>query len=1255
MISTSINLHLITATRGSVQKRIVADANGRPVKDGNHSLGISEGVGEDITVEGLQGLAALLSNLRSNQALVLGQTGLGKQRIIPKDKLDGQPNTIARSKDFYHWPASIHPLLFDHDPEPGQPELTANEFWADLLQVFPEFAAAGRVVTVSTSSAIYDKCTGQCLKPASGHHTYIVVKGNVERFANLLKHRCWLHGKAFFKLAKQNQQTGVPAILERFLADIAVFSPERLAYEAGACFEADSLFEQRLPEPQVFDGDYINLDALPDLTADEQAQAEANLAAARAKIEAQQLEQTCDRIRTEKPELGKREIKQVARQRIQSANQCLLEPDHLLYAMDGRCFKAGDIDSSYNGLKLKDPQEPSYRDGAQVAKIFADKNGWVITSRAHGGCTYRLKESEAIKYWRPFANKLGIQLDYSQSESQWRSQVEAALAAAQMLSGSVEVGTFPDLEIGPDPQLFVLDGQKGTRKTSRAIKYLIADCKKKGLRAVVFTPTRILNRAASRVFGIPTIHQVKLSQRDKVPFVVACPESAHKLSLLDFDVVIFDEANEVVERVLEGNLGNQPTNSRRQFKRLLHAAKTVAIANDMLYKPTLNYVQRVGGFSADQITVIRRRRPQTKMKINLYVDNGASSERWDGTDADQPSKNTAFLDWTHRLMDSVRKGKIISIPCGAQKRARELDRLVSPHYAGLNVRCIDGQYTPKPVKEALASDPDEWLKRERIGAMSFTPTFNSGLSIESEHFQEQFECQSACETASAASQRGERVRDAIWGKRIKERHIYTSSRGLAKYPDIEIFTPEYWADLLKLDIAERSHQIEQETANKLGATAIFKGVRDVKLEDFEDIQELPEFLAIRAREVYFKLEAQKREWTSNGWEIHSGIFATEDERDEIRKQYQRVQQEIIEQKSRIGAKVKPVAVWEGVEPEGPIHAAKIHKAKLCHKLGRNFYGLWDAGWLEAWDIASGDKSFDQLQLRALLQVAQTHPEEFKELRRFSVLRLISKSLDLDASTEARMPIPRRQLETAVLLSQCPEFLDIAFGRLAEWDKNSSHVCAIAAFMRSHAREFATLTSHSQRIHGLQFTTKTPDIKCVNKALKLLGLEPVCLRRQGEKRISIYGFKTVEQKLDALFEEWDKRNAAELPTWEVNRKITRAETEDELFQQFQSHLLRGIAEAKPQWEEFSSKVLCELKIAPAMADTTSVDKKTPLTEVVSIPAGGLIGRWVRVGTSLSKWFFEAFERGKAVVTQTNVYGTQRRVVELSLISAWEAIS
>jgi hypothetical protein len=388
--TNDIHLNLITALNGSVQKKIVADASGKPIKDAKHSLGISEGIGEDITVKGFSGFARLLSDLRPNQALILGQHGLGQQRIIPRNRYSGQKDTITRTKDFYSWPDGYFPLLLDHDPEPGQPELTADQFWAELVQVFPEFSGAGRVVTVSTSSAIYSKATGECLKPASGHHTYIVVRGDIERFKTLFQQRCWLHNSAFFKLAKQNAQTGVAAILERFLADTAVFSPERLIYEAGALFEADSPFEQRLPEPAVFEGGYLDLDALPNLTSEQQQQAESNRAAARAKLEPEQLDKVVEHVQKQKPNLRRQKAKQIARKQIHSARYGYLDADHRLYLMDGRVIRAGDIDASLNNAKLRDPQEPDYRGGAQVAIIKADENGWTIASMAHGGCKYRL-------------------------------------------------------------------------------------------------------------------------------------------------------------------------------------------------------------------------------------------------------------------------------------------------------------------------------------------------------------------------------------------------------------------------------------------------------------------------------------------------------------------------------------------------------------------------------------------------------------------------------------------------------------------------------------------------------------------------------------------------------------------------------------------------------------------------------------------------------------------------------------------------
>lgn len=919
------------------------------------------------------------------------------------------------------------------------------------------------------------------------------------------------------------------------------------------------------------------------------------------------------------------------------------------------------------GLVGCSPWSPT-NDSGESFKVFSDNGGWFCHASQQGGGLMQylqlqwggkpwgemdsgerksfIRKLEKISYWTTFASKAGTQLEYSQGESHWREKIEATLAAQQLLTGRVEVGTFSELQISSERQLSVLDGQKGTRKTSKALKSLIEMCKRLGLTAAVITPTRLLNRNASSVFGIPTINQIKLLSGEPVPFVIACPESAHKLSHLKFDVVLVDEVNECVERVLEGNLGNQPAGSRREFKRLLSEAKMVAIANDNLYRASLKHVQRVGNFTADQIKIIRRRRPQTEMEIILYEDNYSSSERWDGTDAN-PIENMAFYDCLNVLMGFARKRARVSIPCGSQERARNMARLVKPCYpSSQKGQTFDGKYTPKIVKEAFAASPDAWLERENVGPMTFTPTFNSGLSIESDYFEEQVEFHSAFEPASAASQRGERVRDAIWGKKIKERHVYTSSRGLARRPDSDLFFPEYWAKFLQLDLVERSHVIEEETANRLGAGAVFKDVRDIELKNFEDIQELPEFLAIRAREVYFKTEALKREWRSNGWNIKEGVTATSEEREELRELYQQVEQEIIEQKARILALSRGAAVTEGVEPEGPIHAAKIFKAELGHKLGADFYRLKDATWLEAWAIAPGNNSLEQQQLRALLKLAQTKPELFAEMRRFKILRTIGKIHNI--TTETNLPISNRQMERAELLSQCPELLQLIDGEMEQWDKNTPEIIAIAQFARENNRPLATLSSHSQRIHGLQFNSSTNDLKCAHKLLKMVGLEPVCVDRKGKTRMSIYAF----QKLDDISEAYQEKLNFEQPAYDLRRKVTQYETVDELLGQFSTTLQNQISQSLPHWQAFSTKVINRLNLAKEPGDITSVIEDYSLTEVASPPSPPhLLGEWVRWKTSCSAWLLSGIEHGKALIEQVNVYGHQRVIVPLEEISAW----
>lgn len=405
---STFQIGIIEATKGSVQKRIL-NADGKPIKDKNHDLGIAQGKARAITVEGLVGLADLLQGIKPNEALTLGTPEkegisyvLPKRRVEPLKKIKTltSKNFISRSLEYYRWP-DTHAILLDHDPEPGQPELDAEQFWNALCVCMPELAGVGRVVTVSTSSSIYDRTTGKCLKPATGHHTYLIVHGDIEKLKRILHTYTWLNRFGFHKFATPNEQTGVPAILERTLLDLTVFSPERLVYEAGAIVPAE--FEQRRTAPRVFDGKVLDIDALPEPTSEELAEAQRLVIASKARLDAQRPKRVVEHVRTQQPSIAPEEAQKIARDRIQSAESGTLSPDHLLYFSNGQVIKAGDIGPEHHGLTLCDPQEPSYRDGrSDVAMTFCDRKGqWTINSFAHGGCKYRPERDKSVRLIAP--------------------------------------------------------------------------------------------------------------------------------------------------------------------------------------------------------------------------------------------------------------------------------------------------------------------------------------------------------------------------------------------------------------------------------------------------------------------------------------------------------------------------------------------------------------------------------------------------------------------------------------------------------------------------------------------------------------------------------------------------------------------------------------------------------------------------------------------------------------------------------------
>ena len=388
----SFRVGLVTATKGSVQKRILKDGS----KDGNHSLSVSKGIYETVALNGLHEFAKAIENIKPNQAFTLGISKLdGRLKLCTNDaykELINPSRAIARTKSCIQWSTGTFPLLLDHDAEPGKPDLTKDEFWNDTINVIPEMAGTGRLTTTSTSSGIYNRDTGECLRPENGHHTYVLARGDVERFVEIYKARCWLKGAAFFKLANPNQSTGTSSILERFPSDVAVFSPERLVYEAGALLPPT--LEQRRSAPQVIEGSVLDLDTIPDLTSEEKLIAEANRLDARSLIEAKQLQAATKAIAA----TGHKQPRAEAKRRITLCKSGLLEPDHVLEIASGGSLRVEDIGPQHDGLLLKDPQEPDYRNGAQVAKLYWNGDRpWQIHSEAHGGCNYSAATTKCVR------------------------------------------------------------------------------------------------------------------------------------------------------------------------------------------------------------------------------------------------------------------------------------------------------------------------------------------------------------------------------------------------------------------------------------------------------------------------------------------------------------------------------------------------------------------------------------------------------------------------------------------------------------------------------------------------------------------------------------------------------------------------------------------------------------------------------------------------------------------------------------------
>jgi hypothetical protein len=386
--TTPFALSVVTVAKGQghATKKIIPDAQGRPIKDPQRGLWIASGALERVEVAGLEGLRTFLHDVTKQQALVHGvpkDPTQARWTLVTAEHFTGEPGTITRTLEHLEWPAGPHLLLFDYDPDPQAqtPVQSAEALIARLGAVWPAFGEAAYLITTSTSSGIQHKTTREWLVPPRGMHLYPLVTGDVTRFREALTVRLWLAGEGFCKLAKPNAHTGVAAVLERALVDLTVFSPERLDYVAGAEIARDAPFVQVRDTPVLRPGGLLDLDAFPALTDDERRAYAALLAEAKARLTPERHATIRARIRQQHPTLEAAAVETKLANRLAYAERGELDADHPLYFARTACT-AGTVTKKQDGQRLRDPQEPDY--GPSQAVFHWREGDWRIVSFAHG-------------------------------------------------------------------------------------------------------------------------------------------------------------------------------------------------------------------------------------------------------------------------------------------------------------------------------------------------------------------------------------------------------------------------------------------------------------------------------------------------------------------------------------------------------------------------------------------------------------------------------------------------------------------------------------------------------------------------------------------------------------------------------------------------------------------------------------------------------------------------------------------------------
>ena len=172
------------------------------------------------------------SRFKENQAITLGMTEKLEGLIATNSKASG--DVIARTKQYFSFAAEAF-LLLDYDPSPAGFLIEMPEQYAEILrEIDPALIMCDIGICYSSSYGIMKD--GELISNKKSMHAYIAVENASDK--KVIQYRDYLVSSAWAKGYGHIELSSSGSVMRRQVFDAAVFSPERLIFEAAPTLEA---------------------------------------------------------------------------------------------------------------------------------------------------------------------------------------------------------------------------------------------------------------------------------------------------------------------------------------------------------------------------------------------------------------------------------------------------------------------------------------------------------------------------------------------------------------------------------------------------------------------------------------------------------------------------------------------------------------------------------------------------------------------------------------------------------------------------------------------------------------------------------------------------------------------------------------------------------------------------------------------------------------------------------------------------------